>query len=117
MLSRLLRALALRCPNCGQPGVLRSWTRLVDRCPRCDHRYQRHEGYWLGAVAINTGVTIAVFAGVLVVGTAATWPDPPWTAISVATVATTLIFPVLFYPWSKTLWVALEISLHSPEHD
>jgi len=94
--------------------VLRSWTRLVDRCPRCDHRFERQEGYWLGAVAINTAATIAVFAAVLVIGASVTWPDPPWTAISIASIVTTVVFPLVFYPWSKMLWVALEITLHPP---
>lgn len=88
---------------------------MAAACPRCHHRYERHEGYWLGAIAINTIVTIGVFAVVFVGWMVLTWPDPPWTAISVGVVALTALFPVLFYPWSKTLWVALELTLHPPE--
>ena len=108
------RALRLRCPRCGGGGVARGF-HLAERCPRCGHRYERHEGYWIGAVAVNTVVTIAVFGAVLIGATVATWPDPPWGAITIAGVATTIVFPIIFYPWSRLLWVALDLRLHPPE--
>jgi uncharacterized protein (DUF983 family) len=115
MLRRFGRALLRRCPNCGQPGVVRRLLTLVDRCPRCGLRFERHEGYWLGAIAINTGATIVVFFGVFVTGMVVTWPDVPWNGLLVATVAVNLVFPIVFYPWSKTLWVAIDLSMHPPE--
>jgi uncharacterized protein (DUF983 family) len=81
---------------------------MAETCPQCHHRFERHEGYWLGAIAINTVVTIGVFAAAFVGATVLTWPDPPWTAITIGLVALNIIFPIVFYPWSKTLWVALE---------
>lgn len=103
-----IRAFRRRCPICGVPGVFTSWSALRENCPRCSHRFERHEGYWLGAIAINTVATILVFTLVLVLMTVAFWPDPPWGTISVATVITSVAFPVFFYPYSKGLWVALE---------
>ena len=88
---------------------------LVDACPRCGHRYERHEGYWIGAVAINTVLTMVVFALVFVGGMVFTWPDVPWNALLVTTVAVNIVFPILFYPWSKTLWIALDLSIHPAE--
>lgn len=107
MLRRFLRALRLHCPRCGSSGVVRR-LRLAERCPRCEHRFERHEGYWLGAIAINTVVTMGVFAITFVLAMVLTWPDPPWGAITVGVVTLNAIFPIVFYPWSKTLWVALE---------
>jgi uncharacterized protein (DUF983 family) len=89
--------------------------RLTEHCPRCRHRFERHEGYWLGAIAINTIATMGVFAVALVAAMVLTWPDPPWTAITVGLVTSNTIFPVAFYPWSKTLWIALDLSLHPVE--
>lgn len=82
----------------------------------CRHRFERHEGYWLGAIAINTGATIVMFMVVFAGMAALLWPDPPWRLISVVTISMNIIFPVAFYPYSKTLWVALELSLHPPPH-
>ena len=115
MLRRFGRALLRRCPNCGQRGVVLRVLTLTDRCPGCGLRFERHEGYWLGAVAINTGATIAVFFAVFVAGMVTTWPDVPWNGLLVVTVAVNLLFPIVFYPWSKTLWVAIDLSMHPPE--
>jgi len=103
-----------RCPNCGQRGVFQSWGTMVDRCPSCDHKYEREEGYWLGAVLINTAITIVLFAVAMVVWAIVAWPDPPWTAMTATGIVINLLVPLLFYPMSKTLWVAVEISAHPP---
>jgi uncharacterized protein (DUF983 family) len=111
---RFLRALRLHCPRCGSGGVVRR-LRLAERCPRCRHGFERHEGYWLGAIAINTIATMGVFAVAFVTAMVLTWPDPPWTAITVGVVTLNTAFPVAFYPWSKTLWIALDLSMHPVE--
>ena len=111
---RVLWAIRLRCPNCGHRGVVRG-LRVTETCPACRHHFERHEGYWLGAIAINTVATIGLFAVALVGGMVLTWPDPPWAAITIVVVVFNVIFPIAFYPWSKLLWAALELSLHPPE--
>ena len=114
VLIRFLRAIRLHCPNCGSAGIVHR-LRLVERCPACRHRFERHEGYWLGAVAINTMVTIGLFVIAFVAATVLTWPDPPWPAITVGVVILNAAFPIVFYPWSKTLWIALDLSMHPAE--
>ncbi len=115
MFRRLGRALLLRCPNCGRRGVVSGWFDLAESCPRCRLRFERHEGYWLGAIAINTIVAIGVLAATLVGLTIAWWPDPPWQRILVIVVLATAAAPIAFYPWSKTIWVALELTVHPAE--
>ena len=107
------RAALLRCPLCGQPRIFDRWLTIAAECPGCAHRYQREEGYWLGAIAINTVATVLVFAALLVAGAVITWPDVPWIGLTVASVIVNAIFPIAFYPWSKTLWVAVESSLRA----
>ena len=51
------RGLIRHCPNCGQGRLFRRWFRMVDRCPRCGHQFDREEGFWLGAYVINFAVT------------------------------------------------------------
>ena len=91
------------------------WMNLVEQCPTCAHRFERQEGYWVGAVAINTVATIVVFGLFFVGSMVVTWPDVPWNGLLIATVVLNLVFPVVFYPWSKTLWVALDLAIHPPE--
>jgi uncharacterized protein (DUF983 family) len=116
VLRRLGRALLLRCPNCGG-GRVRSGIDLVADCPTCGHHFERHEGYWLGAVMLNTAAVIGAFLVVFVGGMVITWPDVPWTGLLIATVTVAALFPVLFHPWSKTLWVAMELTAHPPGDD
>jgi uncharacterized protein (DUF983 family) len=108
------RALRRRCPRCGG-RAFSSYFRLTERCERCGLRFEREPGYWVGALIINTTVAFASFLLVFIGGIALTWPDVPWGYLGVLTVATMAILPVVFYPLSKTLWMALELSWHPLE--
>jgi hypothetical protein len=77
-------------------------------CPGCGLRFERQEGYWLGAIAINTVATLGVFTAVFVAGMVLSWPEVPWTALTIIAVAVNVVFPIVFLPWSRTLWLALE---------
>lgn len=108
--SLLVRALRLRCPNCGGGPVFVTWWRLVPNCPVCGLGFERGEqGYWLGAYFFNLMAVETVFsawvAGFLVV----TWPEPPWILLQVSTIILMLIVPVAFFPYSKTLFLAFDL--------
>jgi len=81
---------------------------MEEQCPRCGLRFEQTDGYWLGSVAINLGVTEGVFLVVFVLGMVLTWPDVPWTGLLVAGVAISIMLPLLFHPFSRMLWVAGE---------
>jgi hypothetical protein len=88
---------------------------MNENCERCGLHFEREPGYWVGAMIINTTVIFATFLvtfGGLVL---ATWPDVPWTTVLVITLAVNLIVPTVFYPLSKTIWLALEMSWHPLE--
>jgi uncharacterized protein (DUF983 family) len=114
VLRSLGRAVLLRCPVCGQRRVFRRWMVMAEACPGCGHHFERQEGYWIGAVAINTVATLGLFVTLFVAVMVAAWPDVPWTALAIGGVALNLAFPILFYPMSKTVWVALETTIHPP---
>lgn len=69
----------------------------------------------MGALIVNTGVTFASFLVVFVGGMVVFWPEVPWFGLGVATIVINAVIPILFYPVSKTLWVALELSWHPLE--
>jgi len=85
---------------------------MVDRCSRCDLLFERGEGYFLGAMAVNLGVTEAAVALVLVLGIVLTWPHVPWTWLLVVSLAVNAALPIVFYPYSKTLFVAFDVLMH-----
>jgi hypothetical protein len=84
-------------------------------CDHCGVHFEREEGYWVGALIINTTVTFGTFLIIFVGGILLTWPDVPWTAVGVVTIAANAAIPVAFYPVSKSLWLALEMGWHPLE--
>lgn len=109
---RLWRALWLRCPHCGARGIFSRWGQLVDRCPGCGYSFEREEGYWVGAMIVNIGAAQVLFFAVFLGGLLLTWPDVPWTLLTVAGLVLMAVFPVWFYPRTKTLWVWLDQTVH-----
>ena len=107
----LLRALRLRCPRCGIGRVTRSWFTLREACVGCGLRFERdeQEDYWLGAFTLNFIVTEVVFAVILAAVLITTWPNPPWMAIIWIGVLQMCLTPIVFYPFSKALWLAIDL--------
>ena len=82
------------------------------RCPRCRLAFERSEGFWLGAMAVNLGVTEAVFGAFFVTAAVLTWPHVPWVMLTVAGVALNALIPVAFYPFSQTIFLAIDLVIH-----
>lgn len=102
----IARGATRRCPRCGQTGLFRRWFTMVDDCPRCGLHFEREEGYWLGAMALNLTAAMVAFVSVLVAMSVAFWPDVPWVAVLVVGILVSLTVPLVLYPFSKTMWVA-----------
>ena len=114
-LPRLIgRGFALRCPRCGQGGLFRRWTEMVEYCPRCGLVFEQEEGYWVGALTIATVAALLVSIVGIVVVTILTWPDLPIVPLIAIGVVGMVLFPILFYPFSKTLWVAIDLYFFNP---
>jgi uncharacterized protein (DUF983 family) len=103
--------LTKRCPRCGSGHLFRRWFEIVDRCPRCGLHFEREEGYWTGALAINIGLTAAVFAVAFAVALALTIPEVPVWPILAVLVPLMIIVPIVYYPFSKTVWMAVDRAL------
>jgi len=81
---------------------------MVDDCPRCGLHFEREEGYWAGALAINIGVAGAVFIVTFGVALALTVPDVPVAPLLAILIPLMILVPLLGYPFSKTVWVAVD---------
>jgi uncharacterized protein (DUF983 family) len=109
------RGVLKRCARCGSGGLFRRWFTMAERCPRCDLRFEREEGQWVGAMIVNFVVTELAFVVALVGGLLLTWPDVPWVWLTVAVATVNLVIPVVFYPTSKTIWVGIDLLMHRGE--
>lgn len=111
------RALTLRCPNCGSPGLLRSWFKLKYRCPRCGIRLDRGEAddSFLGGMFFNIVLAEIIFALVLLIVVIVMWPNVPWAGVEYSLIVAMIAAPIVLYPVSRIMWLALDLLLRPPD--
>jgi uncharacterized protein (DUF983 family) len=114
---KFARALTLRCPNCGGTRVLRSWFKLKHRCATCGIRLDRGEvdDYFLGGMFFNIVLAEVVFALVLLIVVVVMWPNVPWAGVEYSLIVAMIAAPVVLYPVSRLMWLALDLLLRPPD--
>jgi uncharacterized protein (DUF983 family) len=114
----LRRAIRRRCPNCGQRDVFVGYFTLKERCPRCGMLLERGEGdYFLGAYALNLMGVEVILASAFVIVMVVTWPNPPWNELQYGGAALAVLAPILCYPFTKTVWLALDLIFRPPKRE
>jgi uncharacterized protein (DUF983 family) len=113
----LWRGARRRCPRCGEKRVFVSYFKLADSCPHCELLFAREEGFWLGAFVINFGVGEGLVALLLMVFlfvkvSSPSVPLAPWL---ITGVALGVILPIVFYPFSRTIWCAIDLGMNPEE--
>jgi uncharacterized protein (DUF983 family) len=108
----LWRGMRKKCPVCGGGGLFTRWVRMAERCPTCGFTFEREEGFFLGAFVVNIAVTELVMLVCIVAGVALTLPDPPVLLLSLLGVLSAVIVPIVSYPFSKTVWSAIDLAMH-----
>ena len=58
------RGLRLRCPRCGEGKLFKGLFAMADACSSCGLDFQREQGYYIGAMYINYGMTTLILLGV-----------------------------------------------------
>jgi len=114
--ARLLGRGALKhCPNCGAGRLYRGWFRMVERCPGCGLRFEREPGFFVGAYLVNFAVTVVLLfvlsMGFVAMKAVDADADPRVPLLAGLVVA--VVVPPFFYPYSRTIWSAIDI-LMSP---
>jgi uncharacterized protein (DUF983 family) len=104
------RALALRCPRCGDTFLFSGWFTMRSECALCGLRFERAQGYWVGAIYVNYGATTTIALG----GYFLLWA---YAGLSTAAQLTVwipflLVFPLWFFRYSRSFWLALEFFLN-----
>jgi uncharacterized protein (DUF983 family) len=99
------RGLRNRCPNCGDASLFRkgAWFEINKSCPSCGLQFERDEGFFIGSMSLNYGVTLVGFLTPVmllayegVIGT---------TAAIVLSGVGSVAFPMLFYRSSRSWWL------------
>jgi len=111
--TRVGRAALLRCPECGKGRLFRGLFSMAPSCPECGLNFHPEHGYYVGAMYLNYGATVAIAlpTSLLLLSrfTARELLGP--------LIAFGLLFPLFFFRWSRAFWLAVETSLRASTFD
>jgi uncharacterized protein (DUF983 family) len=112
---RLLgRGFRLRCPRCGARTLFGGLFSMYPDCVKCGLKFEREQGYFIGAIYVNYAVTaIITIAGYV-------WLD----RVVHLSLAKQLIlwitfgacFPLFFFRYARSIWLSIDYLL-DPENE
>jgi uncharacterized protein (DUF983 family) len=83
---------------------------MAPRCAGCGLHFERAQGYWVGAIYVNYAVTVMVaLAGALLLWGVAGVPTTRQLWVWLPFV---VLFPLWFFRYSRSLWLAVEFWLN-----
>jgi ribosomal protein S27AE len=105
------RCLKLRCPACGQSTIITHPFHIRHHCPQCMALFKREEGFFVGAILANVVTTelvilLVCFFCLLVIGA-------QYSSVLIVLFVMALVFPVLFYHHSWSLWLGFDFIVES----
>lgn len=100
---------------CGQNKLFQRWIFMLDDCPRCGLTFQRVPGQWLGSWFLNICLAQVLVIGIVLGGAIAAYPDPPLLLLGLVGGAVTVLFPIWFFPYSRMIWVAIDLAMRPLE--
>ncbi len=109
--STLGAILRQRCPRCRQGGIFLhsiflGFPQMRQRCSVCDLKFQREEGYFLGAMYISFGLALAIIALIA----ALLWAVTGWWITKDVVWAVVLFLPLAptISLFARVLWIYLD---------
>ncbi len=101
---------ALKCPRCCQGSLFQKRFKMFANCTECELKFEREQGYFIGAMYINYGATVfLVFPGYFALDLFNSIPFlvnfSLWGVVSA-------VFPIFFYRYSKSLWLNMDYILN-----
>jgi uncharacterized protein (DUF983 family) len=113
----LRRAVLRRCPVCGSGRLFRHWFSMAPACPGCGFVFRRTPGHWLGSWFLSVMLVQTVLVVTITVVVAITWPERPSMAVFVLLAGLSVAVPALFFPFSRTLWTAMDLIMRPLDFD
>ncbi|MBS1903961.1 MAG: DUF983 domain-containing protein [Bacteroidetes bacterium] len=100
----LLRGWRKQCPVCGEKTMFSSYFTMRDRCANCGVNYNREDGEYVASMYLSIMIITVIFVAVYVVLEYGF--NASLTVELIVLVALNGLFPIWFYPRSKSLWAA-----------
>ncbi len=99
-------ALLLRCPNCGEAPLYAKGLEMHKTCPRCEVRFERWPGTFLGPPILGYGSagTVTLLTAYILYRTDHFFPGAQYFLAGVAVLAALLPFRNLKAWWIWLLW-------------
>jgi hypothetical protein len=88
---------------------------MMKACPRCGLVFEQDEGSRLGSAMVNYAVVAMSLVVYIVAGFVLTLPEPPVLPLIAGAVAVILVVALVFFPFAKTIWAAIDLVLHGFE--
>jgi len=98
--------LRLKCPRCGVGSLYEKPFRMYPNCPHCGLKFEKEQGYFVGAIYVNYAATVLLavpgffvldaFTNITINRQLSIW------------IPFSIIFPLLFFHHSRSLWLALD---------
>ena len=112
--SILWRGWRLRCPRCGANSLFRRGLKMHERCSVCEWRFEREQGYFLGAMYINYALTVGiVLTGYFVLEW---YTNLPLVFHLVLWGSVSLLCPLLLFRQSRGLWLSFDYLMDPSDH-
>jgi uncharacterized protein (DUF983 family) len=100
-----------RCPRCRQGriflySIFRGFPKMCQRCSVCNLKFQREEGYFLGAMYISFGLALVIIALIA----ATLWALTGWGITTDVLWAVVLFLPLApsISLFARVLWIYLD---------
>jgi Protein of unknown function (DUF983) len=85
---------------------------MNERCAHCAVKFEREPGFFLGSIYINYGLT-ALIVAVAYPLLLFVW-NAPERPLLMCAVTFTVLFPILIFPWARSLWLGFD-QWHDPQ--
>ncbi len=94
------------CPRCRQGPIFRGWLAMHDTCPVCALKFNREQGYYIGAMYVSYALSIPpVLALVLIFWRLAGWS---FTAAVIGAFVAYLPFVPFAVRLSRVIWIYVD---------
>ncbi|MEK7728330.1 MAG: DUF983 domain-containing protein [candidate division KSB1 bacterium] len=103
--TRLCAVLKGLCPRCRAGKIYQRGLTMFERCPVCDLKYEREQGYFLGALGVSYVLGLSVLAALLVLLSYGVFPQ--WPAYKAILPALVVYLPSLPFitRTARILWI------------
>ncbi|HVA68681.1 MAG TPA: DUF983 domain-containing protein [Candidatus Binataceae bacterium] len=99
----LRRALAKRCPRCGQGRIFKSYFTMNRECPECGAMLWPESGEWIGAFVIDWTATSGA-ALVTWLAMSLVFPGAREAIVLAVVLLAVVASLLIIIPWSRSLW-------------